>query len=44
MKKRKLNSTNPRYSKIKKDKKIDVVKKFIHEVKGVKVYTVNYLT
>ena len=44
MKKRKLNSKNPRYIKVSGDKKIDVIKKFIHKVKGVKVYTVNYLT
>jgi hypothetical protein len=39
-KRRKLNSKNPKYQKQNKDdNKVD--KKFIHEVKGVKIYTVN---
>ena len=42
MKKRKLNSNNPKYhTKIKDD--IKVRKEFVHEVKGVKVYKVFYL-
>ena len=42
-KKRKLNSKNPKYYKQQKDdSKAD--KKFIKEVKGVKIYTINYLT
>jgi len=42
-KKRKLNSKNPKYYKQQKyDIKAD--KKFIKEVKGVKIYTINYLT
>ena len=42
-KKNKLNSNNPRYKKVEKTKQ-KVEKKFVHEVKGVKVYTINYLT
>jgi hypothetical protein len=42
-KKRKLNSKNPRYQKPNKDD-IKVQKKFIKEIKGVKIYTINYLT
>ena len=42
-KKRKLNSKNPRYQKQQKDD-IKVEKKFIKEVKGVKIYTIKYLT
>jgi hypothetical protein len=38
-KKRKLNSNNPKYQpEIKEDDK--VVKKFVQEVKGVKVYAI----
>ena len=42
-KKRKLNSTNPKYKKeeITENK---VIKKLVKEVKGVKIYTVNNLT
>ena len=37
-KKRKLNSTNPKFQpKVKRDDK--VLRKFIKEVKGVKIYT-----
>ena len=42
-KKRKLNSKNPKYHKQQKDD-IKVQKKFVKEVKGVKIYTINYLT
>jgi hypothetical protein len=42
-KKRKLNSKNPKYYKQQKDD-IKVQKKFVKEVKGVKIYTINYLT
>ena len=42
-KKRKLNSKNPKYYKQQKDD-IKVEKKFIKEAKGVKIYTINYLT
>ena len=42
-KKRKLNSTNPKYKKeVIKEKK--VLKKLVKEVKGVKIYTINNLT
>jgi hypothetical protein len=43
-KKRKLNSNNPRYKKLKKEDEIKVERKFIKEVKGVKIYAVKYLT
>ena len=42
-KKRKLNSRNPKYYKQQKDD-IKVQKKFVKEIKGVKIYTINYLT
>ena len=42
-KKHKLNSKNPKYFKKIKDE-IKVEKKFIKEAKGVKIYTINYLT
>ena len=42
-KKRKLNSKNPKYYKQQKDD-IKVQKKFVKEIKGVKIYTINYLT
>ena len=39
-KKHKLNSINPKYQKyIKEDIKVD--KRFVQEVKGVKVYTIH---
>ena len=39
-KKRKLNSKNPKYhKKIKNDIKVD--KRFVAEVKGVKIYTIH---
>ena len=38
-KKRKLNSKNPKYYKQKNDIKVD--KRFVQEVKGVKVYTIH---
>ena len=42
MKKKKLNSKNPKYNK--KDKDIPKVRKeFVHEVKGVKVYKTYYI-
>ena len=44
MKKRKLGSKNPKYQKLKKEDEIKVERKFIQEVKGVKVYAVKYLT
>ena len=40
MKKRKLNSKNPKYQKI---EKIKVRKEFIAEVNGVKIYTIYHL-
>ena len=42
MKKRKLNSKNPKWIKAEKDD-IKVYKKFIREARGVKVYTVHYI-
>ena len=39
-KKRKLNSKNPKYQKPNKDD-IKVDKRFVREVKGVKVYTIH---
>ena len=39
-KKRKLNSKNPKYHKQIKDN-IKVDKRFVQEVKGVKVYTIH---
>tara|TARA_R100000656_G_C3848781_1_gene106983 strand:+ start:123 stop:248 length:126 start_codon:yes stop_codon:yes gene_type:complete len=41
MKKRKLNSKNPKYLK-KKDEE-NCIKTFIKEVKGVKIYTIKYV-
>jgi hypothetical protein len=38
MKKRKLNSTNPRYQKLEEVKKTN--KKLIKEIKGVKIYAI----
>lgn len=43
MKKRKLNSTNPKYKRNDEDTP-KIRREFVHEVKGVKVYTVKYLT
>jgi|TARA_B100001250_G_C19428660_1_gene626475 hypothetical protein len=40
MKKRKLNSTNPKYQKKDTTKKQKLTKKLINETKGVKVYAV----
>tara|TARA_R100000988_G_scaffold97623_2_gene65175 strand:+ start:1690 stop:1842 length:153 start_codon:yes stop_codon:yes gene_type:complete len=40
MKKRKLNSTNPKYQKEDTTKKIKQTKKLINETKGVKIYAV----
>jgi hypothetical protein len=41
MKKRKLNSNNPRY--IKNTEEVKTRKEFVHEVKGVKVYKLYYV-
>ena len=41
MKKKKLNSKNPKYLKVEERK---VRKELINEVKGVKIYKVYYLT
>tara|TARA_B100000508_G_scaffold49134_1_gene38209 strand:- start:214 stop:336 length:123 start_codon:yes stop_codon:yes gene_type:complete len=37
-KKRKLNSTNPKY--LKKEEKTNVRRQFVKEVKGVKIYKI----
>tara|TARA_R100001129_G_C5229753_1_gene222206 strand:- start:7 stop:135 length:129 start_codon:yes stop_codon:yes gene_type:complete len=42
MKKRKLNSTNPKY-KTKDDNIPKVRKEFVKEVKGVKIYKLYYI-
>ena len=42
MKKRKLNSTNPKYKKT-DDNKVKMRKELIREVKGCKIYKVYYL-
>tara|TARA_R110000824_G_scaffold19865_3_gene76048 strand:+ start:4555 stop:4680 length:126 start_codon:yes stop_codon:yes gene_type:complete len=41
MKKRKLNSKNPKYLKEKREE--NVVRTFIREVNGVKIYTLKYV-
>jgi hypothetical protein len=41
MKRRKLNSSNPRWNK--NEEVVKVRKEFVHEVKGVKVYKVYHL-
>ena len=40
MKKRKLNSNNPKYKKV---EELKVRREFVQEVKGVKVYKLYYL-
>ena len=40
MKKRKLNSNNPKYKKV---EDIKVRREFVSEVKGVKIYKLYYL-
>lgn len=40
MKKRKLNSKNPRYHKIPEENKVKSDKVLINDIKGVKVYAV----
>lgn len=42
MKKRKLNSTNPKYNKTKKSE-VKMRKEFVKEVKGCKIYKTYYL-
>ena len=42
MKKRKLNSKNPKYQ-IKDENILKVRKEFVHEVKGVKVYKIYHI-
>tara|TARA_R100001463_G_scaffold626_6_gene2723 strand:- start:2466 stop:2597 length:132 start_codon:yes stop_codon:yes gene_type:complete len=41
-KKRKLNSTNPKYNKSEKDE-IQMRKEFVKEIKGCKIYKAYYL-
>ena len=41
MKKRKLNSRNPKYHKV---KEIKVNRELVNEVKGIKIYKICYLT
>jgi|TARA_R100000482_G_scaffold43344_1_gene15123 hypothetical protein len=42
MKKRKLNSTNPKFNKD-KEKDVKMRKEFVKEVKGCKIYKAYYL-
>jgi len=42
-KKNKLNSNNPRYKKTKTEV-VKLKKTLVQEVKGVKIYTIKYLT
>ena len=41
-KKRKLNSTNPKWNK-KQEENAKVHREFVHEVKGVKIYKLKFL-